>query len=576
MTGDEDSRDSLLERFRHGESAADDRLTASGSPSGEQIRAATARLGEWGRRTPRPALGGISWAMMVSTLGVVLLVALVAPFVIHAVPTLVGAEHSYVVTSGSMEPAIGVGSVVMVNDVAPGEIGQGDVITYRTGENAEPTTHRVVEVVERDGGVAYRTAGDANEEPDPELVAADQVEGRVMTVGGHLFVIPHVGYAIAFANTRPGYVAMVVVPIALLLVSEMYDVLFAAGSDTSRSDSGTDSRGEGAGRTEGVREGTHGRADAEEGARAEVASARDGRARPPRGEDVPREDSHAARDRPPGDAVVEDGEGTYSFALSELRVATAALALFAAYSLWVAYVNREVWSTATAGAAVVAFVLVAGLYLTGDWSAPDDQQPSDSTGERQPPAPHPEWSSNSPERTSNGGRAVPNRPDVEGTGESPVPRRSDSTVAADTPPAGAIDAWPASTGPLGPDGPSRRSSNRTGVVVRQERPDEEVLAMPRQTVASFAVLTTMAATIGRPIYQDWESETHYLRGRKVLYVHDAAPDEGETSATSSGPGESGMDEYVEGLPGESREADEDRSHHPSRANRTPPGEGRDG
>src|SRR3989344_5729299 len=71
----------------------------------------------------------------------------------------------YVVSSGSMEPAIKTGSVIAV---APQPVYRvGEVITYKTTPEAKSTTtHRVVGT----GGGFFKVAGDANDEVDPGLV----------------------------------------------------------------------------------------------------------------------------------------------------------------------------------------------------------------------------------------------------------------------------------------------------------------------------------------------------------------------------------------------------------------------
>lgn len=159
------------------------------------------------------------------------LIATLIPFVIFIVPQIVGAEYSYVVVSGSMTPAIGAGGTVIVNDVSTSTINEGDIITFRRGETAEIQrgqagsnliTHRVVEIVKTDDGLAFRTKGDANEEADHQLVPADAVVGRVM------FTIPYIGHVIAFAGTETGFIAFVAIPLGLLILSELYDLARAA------------------------------------------------------------------------------------------------------------------------------------------------------------------------------------------------------------------------------------------------------------------------------------------------------------------------------------------------------------
>ena len=59
-------------------------------------------------------------------LGVIVLIALVAPFLIYAVPGVVGAEHGFVVLTGSMSPAIEPGDVVIVDETDPDAVEMQD------------------------------------------------------------------------------------------------------------------------------------------------------------------------------------------------------------------------------------------------------------------------------------------------------------------------------------------------------------------------------------------------------------------------------------------------------------------
>lgn len=87
------------------------------------------------------------------------------------------------VLSGSMEPTIPTGSMVVVERVQ----GEADVAAIRTGDVItflphpdDPTlvTHRVMSQAARaDGTTVFVTRGDANSADDPEPVTAPQVRG---------------------------------------------------------------------------------------------------------------------------------------------------------------------------------------------------------------------------------------------------------------------------------------------------------------------------------------------------------------------------------------------------------------
>lgn len=158
-----------------------------------------------------------------SAAGLLAIAVVVAVFVAIAFPGVAGADHSYVVLSDSMSPAIGAGDVVFVSAVPADRIGEGDVVTYRG--DAGRVTHRVVEVVDADSGPRFRTKGDANEDPDPGLVAPGDVVGVVR------FTVPLAGHVVSFAQSDLGVVALVVVPALLLLVTELYDLLAGGRGD---------------------------------------------------------------------------------------------------------------------------------------------------------------------------------------------------------------------------------------------------------------------------------------------------------------------------------------------------------
>jgi signal peptidase len=150
-------------------------------------------------------------------LAVIVLLSAVAPFVVFAVPQVVGAEHSYVVLSGSMEPVMAPGDVVIVDEVPADSIAVGDVVTYSRDGGRSTTTHRVVGFVETDAdGTTFRTKGDANPGQDLYLVRRSQVVGKVV------YVIPYIGYVVGFAGTSVGQVLLVAVPLLLLVLNEMW------------------------------------------------------------------------------------------------------------------------------------------------------------------------------------------------------------------------------------------------------------------------------------------------------------------------------------------------------------------
>ncbi len=182
----------------------------------------------------------VSLKTIANGLGLLLLIALVAPFVVYAVPAVVGAEYSFVVLTASMTPAIEPGDVVIIDERDPASIAEGDVITFVRGDNDVPVTHRVIGTETVGGGIAFETQGDANDAPDASLVPAENVLGAVM------ITIPYIGYVIQFAASPAGFITLVVIPFGLLAFSEiwgLYKARTGRGNDENGESAGEDGRG---------------------------------------------------------------------------------------------------------------------------------------------------------------------------------------------------------------------------------------------------------------------------------------------------------------------------------------------
>lgn len=132
--------------------------------------------------------------------------------------TLLPIKNNYkilAVTSGSMEPAIGVGSLAIIKPASDYKI--NDIITYtkpNASSDKETTTHRVVEISENAGSIFYKTKGDANDTADSTLVNADQI------VGKYYFSIALLGYLIKYLKSLPGLILIIIIPATIIIYEE--------------------------------------------------------------------------------------------------------------------------------------------------------------------------------------------------------------------------------------------------------------------------------------------------------------------------------------------------------------------
>lgn len=132
---------------------------------------------------------------------------------------LVGDYEPMIVQSGSMEPGIRVGGVVLVKkNIDTRDLTEGDVITFmtpnQTGQSSY-TTHRVTEVAYEDDVRSFMTKGDANESPDSWVVPAGSVMGR------EVLSVPFLGYGIRYIKSPLGFMAVIVLPALLIIALEM-------------------------------------------------------------------------------------------------------------------------------------------------------------------------------------------------------------------------------------------------------------------------------------------------------------------------------------------------------------------
>jgi signal peptidase len=149
----------------------------------------------------------------------IVVIAVITAFTVLQAP---GGYRFFVVQSGSMEPKIKTGSVVLV---APSsEYKVGEVITYKINPNANlkdvksTITHRIIEVQDDEGRKTFKTKGDANQSPDLEMATQNSVLGKVR------FSIPYAGYAIAFTKTQTGFFVLIVIPATIIVYGELQTI----------------------------------------------------------------------------------------------------------------------------------------------------------------------------------------------------------------------------------------------------------------------------------------------------------------------------------------------------------------
>ena len=176
----------------------------------------------------RQTHGGVRHKIF-SVIGVVLCIILIPILIVNLtllvksftnsddVPSL-GGYMPLIVLTGSMEPEIMEGDLIICHTAEASDVKIGDVIAFfdPDGNGTSVLTHRVIEVTEENGSLSFRTQGDANDSADRLPVSADRL------VGEYRFRIPGAGSVAMFMQTAPGLIVCVVLPLVLLIG---YDII---------------------------------------------------------------------------------------------------------------------------------------------------------------------------------------------------------------------------------------------------------------------------------------------------------------------------------------------------------------
>ncbi|WP_369298758.1 signal peptidase I [uncultured Neglectibacter sp.] len=128
---------------------------------------------------------------------------LVQQSVLHLeAPQVFGYSH-YIVTTGSMEPSLSPGDLILVK--AQDEYKLGDVVTFHDSQGAT-VTHRIMGTVSGQ----FITQGDANNTEDGDLLSPEKIVGKLQ------LVLPGAGSVIEFLRSPFGILTLLVIGVLLI------------------------------------------------------------------------------------------------------------------------------------------------------------------------------------------------------------------------------------------------------------------------------------------------------------------------------------------------------------------------
>ena len=157
----------------------------------------------------------ITWLLLIFSVGIML-------FTFISVATLnrnnrsVFGYKAFIVLSDSMKATdFEAGDVVIVKEVNPATLKEGDIITFISGNSAsygETITHKIRRLTTTaEGEPGFVTYGTTTNTDDPTVVDYYNVEGK------YQFRLPKVGRFFNFLKTVPGYICCILIPFLLFI-----------------------------------------------------------------------------------------------------------------------------------------------------------------------------------------------------------------------------------------------------------------------------------------------------------------------------------------------------------------------
>lgn len=113
------------------------------------------------------------------------------------IPSLFGYK-AFAIVSGSMEPTLKIGDLIIIKEAKQTEIKEQDIISF--SEKNSIITHRVVKIIEESGQKLYQTKGDNNNSNDDKMPTYNEIEGV------YKFRVPFIGKIVILAQNIWGII----------------------------------------------------------------------------------------------------------------------------------------------------------------------------------------------------------------------------------------------------------------------------------------------------------------------------------------------------------------------------------
>lgn len=181
-----------------------------------------------------PILTLARWAIDAAVVGLVGLVLF--GFVIGRLIPMTG-RQTLIIGGNSMEPAIRIGSAVIIESVDAASLRVGDVVTVRVGLRQALFTHRINRLLVLNRAPYLETKGDADPGPDAPTQPVTAVVGRAA------WAMPMAGYLLALLSLPIGVMFVLGLGLSLVVTGLLLDMIATERASRDPADGATAGRG---------------------------------------------------------------------------------------------------------------------------------------------------------------------------------------------------------------------------------------------------------------------------------------------------------------------------------------------
>lgn len=143
----------------------------------------------------------------------------------------VGGYSMFRVVTGSMEPTIKTGSLLICDDTDISKIRINDIVCFKSGLQViknQVVTHRVIDINVVNGNIRLKTRGDANSVEDALDVSNNNLIGRVIWYSQEGNFVARV---ISFMNGEIGFLSCIVIPVLIICGMTLHHSMMSIQKD---------------------------------------------------------------------------------------------------------------------------------------------------------------------------------------------------------------------------------------------------------------------------------------------------------------------------------------------------------